>query len=57
MCKLTSFHNNSGIQDFSRYDAMVNSEEALIIQPDLIFYSILRDNLSSYIHSGKVFEF
>lgn len=48
---LPAFEQGVNKWDFSRYNAMINSEEVLIIQPDLIFNSILRNNLSSYIDS------
>ncbi|XP_071360756.1 protein Niban 1-like [Trachinotus anak] len=48
---LSAFIHSVGEQDLSRYDATVNSEQAVFIHPDTIFHSILRDTLSSYIQS------
>ncbi|XP_021174399.2 protein Niban 1 isoform X1 [Fundulus heteroclitus] len=48
---LPAFEQGVNKQDLSRYDAMVSSEESLVIQPDLIFNSTLREILSSYIQS------
>ncbi|XP_037621200.1 uncharacterized protein LOC119485588 [Sebastes umbrosus] len=48
---LPAFTRGVGEQDLSRYYAMVNSEQTLFIHPDIIFHSILRDNLTAYIQS------
>ncbi|KAK1886073.1 23S rRNA (uracil(1939)-C(5))-methyltransferase RlmD [Dissostichus eleginoides] len=37
--------------DLSRDYAMVNSEHAFYIHPDIVFHSILRENLTAYIQS------
>ncbi|KAI9533975.1 hypothetical protein NQZ68_018343 [Dissostichus eleginoides] len=38
-------------KDLSRDYAMVNSEHAFYIHPDIVFHSILRENLTAYIQS------
>ncbi|XP_040892017.1 protein Niban 1-like isoform X2 [Toxotes jaculatrix] len=48
---LPAYVHSVGEQDLSRYEVMLNSEQALFIHPDIIFHSILRDSLTSYIQS------
>ncbi|XP_037830770.1 protein Niban 1 isoform X2 [Kryptolebias marmoratus] len=48
---LPAFQQGVNEQNLSCYDAMISPEQALFIHPDIIFNSIMKDNLSTYIQT------